>query len=849
MKKKHTVQTFSWRKERYYYILSFCLGFFALLFSLLPNMIQNGGYFIYYGDFNSQQIPFYNLANDAVRSGSFGWNWYTDLGANFIESYSFYLLGSPFFWLSTIFPESWISYLMPYLLALKHGVATWTAYAYIRRFVQNPNAAVIGGLLYAFSGFQLYNIFFNHFQDVTAFFPLMLISMEELVNNDRRGWFAITVALMATINYFFFVGQVVFLVLYFLLRCPSEDFHGSVKKFFHVLFEAVLGVLMACAILLPTALGLMGSSRVNEYLTGIDMLAYSDQTRIWRILYGLFVLPDVPARPNLFSSDYAKWASIGAYLPMFSMAGVLAFMQQKDKHWAKRLLIVCAVCACVPILNSMFYAFNDNYYARWYYMPILIMAMMTAYALDNVEIEWKRGVQISAAFMILFLLISFLPTEEDGEIVWFSFATNPTYLYVELGVSAAGLIVAVIMLLLRKKGKSFMQQTLALTTLFCILCTCTIVYYGSLGDTAAENYIDRAIDAEDDITISVSEDNFFRVDISEDYDNYPMFWGLPNMRCFHSIVPNSIVDFYDSIGVTRDVASRADTSYYALRGLLSVQYYFSIEGSGDGEDLPGFEYLYTTNDFDVYENTAYVPMGFTYDYYVTEEQWEATSENERCNLLMRALVLTDEQVEEYGDCLTQLSDEDISMDEEDYLDECENRASTSCDTFTYDSYGFTATYTSEGEDLVFFSVPYESGWSATVNGEEVEIEQVDIGFMAVAVEDGENEIVFTYETPGLKVGIILSLTGLGLWIVYMLLSWKFGKTTAPRSQRVLTVDYAKSADVRGQKLVRIPEEVAINKEVNPQAYEKAPSPQILEEDAAKNADVSETVEEENQGGA
>ena len=49
--------------------------------------------------------------------------------------------------------------------------------------------ASIGGLLYAFSGFQLFNIFFNHFQDVTAFFPLLLIAMEELVSQNRRGVF------------------------------------------------------------------------------------------------------------------------------------------------------------------------------------------------------------------------------------------------------------------------------------------------------------------------------------------------------------------------------------------------------------------------------------------------------------------------------------------------------------------------------------------------------------------------------------------------------------------------------------------------------------------------------------
>ena len=805
MKRHALTRPVVWKEERRRYLLAFLLGFGSLMLSLIPIIIMDGGYFIYYGDYNSQQIPFYNLANDAVRSGSFGWNWYTDLGVNFIGSYSFYLLGSPFFWISTLLPRAWVTFSMPILLSMKHGLAALTAYAYIRRFVRNPNAALIGGMLYAFSGFQLFNIFFNHFQDVTAFFPLMLIAMEELVNNNRRGIFALSVALMAFINYFFFTGQVVFLVLYFALRCGADDFHASLKKFFIILLEAVIGVMIACVLLLPSALVVIANTRVSEHLYGIDLIAYSDETRIWRILLGFFMIPDVPARPNLFSSNYGKWASIGGYLPMFSMAGVIAFLKQKEKHWAKRLTIVCAVCACIPVLNSAFYALNGSYYARWYYMPILILAMMTAYALDNRAVRWKSGLIFSGAMMIVFGIISLLPTETDeGEIEWFSFAEYPGHFYLVLGVCVAGLLITAYLIRQRNRHKKFLRITLVMTTAFSIICTLVVVCFGAFEASRAETYVDRAIDPEGDISISVAEDDFFRVDISADYDNYPMLWGLPSMRCFHSVVSVSIMEFYESIGITRDVASRADTSYYALRGLFSVQYYFkSADGTSvtDSEsvpalDMPGFEYEKTENGFYVYRNTAYVPMGFTFDRYISEAQWEATAESERSNVLMRALLLTDEQAETYGDLFTQITSNEISMDEEDYLEACAERAASACDSFIYDSSGFTATITTESENLVFFSVPYEDGWSATVNGKEVEIEQVDIGFMAVPVEAGDNVIVFSYETPGLKAGCVLTVSGILLLIVYLLICHRICKRI-PRTQQISTIDYTLSAECDG----------------------------------------------------
>ena len=86
----------------------------------LPFLIIDKGIFVYYGDYNVQQIPFYQMCHDMIRSGEVGWNWYTDLGSNFVGSYAFYLLGSPFFWLTIPFPSGAVPYLM--LCALGYSV-------------------------------------------------------------------------------------------------------------------------------------------------------------------------------------------------------------------------------------------------------------------------------------------------------------------------------------------------------------------------------------------------------------------------------------------------------------------------------------------------------------------------------------------------------------------------------------------------------------------------------------------------------------------------------------------------------------------------------------------------------
>ena len=60
--------------------MAFLLALFAAIGIFLPFVIYDKGYFVFYGDFNVQQIPFYQMAHDAVREGDFFWSWTTDLG-------------------------------------------------------------------------------------------------------------------------------------------------------------------------------------------------------------------------------------------------------------------------------------------------------------------------------------------------------------------------------------------------------------------------------------------------------------------------------------------------------------------------------------------------------------------------------------------------------------------------------------------------------------------------------------------------------------------------------------------------------------------------------------------------
>ena len=73
---------------------------------------------------------------------------------------------------------------------------------------------------------------------------------------------------------------------------------------------------------------------------------------------------------------------------------------------------------------------------------------------------------------------------------------------------------------------------------------------------------------------------------------------------------------------------------------------------------------------------------------------------------------------------------------------------------------FSGRITTSGDRYLFISIPYSSGWRASVNGVATPILRANIGFMAIELPAGEHEIVFSYRTPGLTAGLLVSGVGL-----------------------------------------------------------------------------------------
>ena len=766
--------------KKFWQAVGLCALTAAVFF--LPFYILDGGFFHYAGDFNSQQISFYRYMNGFVKGAGYPdsafagaphntFSWATDLGSGVMNAYSFYLYGSPFFWLSVLLPQSWLPYMMVPLLVLKFGVAGGGAYLYLRRYVKNANYAVLGACLYALSGFAVYNVFFNHFVDVVALFPYLLWALDEAIYENRHGLFAFWVAVNLLNNYFFFVGQVIFLCIYFVCKLTAKDFRLTVRKFGHLLWESVLGVAMGCLLLFPAVLSLLQNPRTIDLSSGWGFLTYAKVQQYLAILLSWILPPDSPYLTSVWSEGVIKWTSMTAYLPLCSLAGAMAYWRSRKADSKKRIVAVCAVCALVPVLNSAFYALNSSYYARWYYMPTLILAAMTVNALEDPDIDLDAPARGIGWIMLATLVFAVVPVRDDTTGTWsFGVLKNPGQFFAVLGFGLLGLALYRYLCGIWRQNSRFAQRMTAAVLVFACVFTMVHIGIGKFGQW----YTDSDLVEQDTNALQLKNDlpeGDYRIDTYKIHDNIGMWLDKSCLQYFGSTAAPSILSFYPGLGVKRDVRSEPEITNYALRGLLSVEYLITTpekRESFEDEADEGWTYLADVDGYTLYHNDNYVPMGFTYDYYVTEATYEASIKTLRSNLLLRALVLEDEDVEKYSSYLTELPDallDDLHYDS--YTQDCADRRAHSCSVFQMNNAGFHAEITLDKTNLVFFSVPYDDGFTAYVNGEKTDILRVDEGLMAVLCPAGASSIDFVYQAAGLSASRVVTAVAIPVWVVYV----------------------------------------------------------------------------------
>ena len=91
----------------------------------------------------------------------------------------------------------------------------------------------------------------------------------------------------------------------------------------------------------------------------------------------------------------------------------------------------------------------------------------------------------------------------------------------------------------------------------------------------------------------------------------------------------------------------------------------------------------------------------------------------------------------------------------------------------------TGKINSEENNMLFLSIPYSKGWTATIDGEPVQISEINIGFLGIPLSAGYHDIEISFMLPGLVLGAVLSVSGIFLILIFYFMDKKFSLFSLP----------------------------------------------------------------------
>ena len=708
-------------------------------------VIKGNGAFTIFADFNAQQLPFATAVRNALAAKPLGqWVWNLDLGASLINGFSFFNFGSPFFWISVLFSKISFPYLAGYLYILKYVIASVTAYYYIRLFVKDSKYAVIGGLLYAFSGFQTTNLMFFHFHDVVAFFPLMLIGLELTMKDSKYSpLFIFAIFLNCVINYFFFIQEVIFLIIYFLLRFWNRS---SIKEFAVRIFKSVLcgilGVGMGSILFVPSVMYIMGNSR-SETALYLQNLLY-DTRHLLFILKGIILPGDTM---NSHSAMYVgNWDSTSCYIPLFGFALVLAFVV-KNKGWLRNILIISLVVSCSPLLQSGFIAFTVPY-QRWWFMFVLMASLATSIVMEDVKKYdiAKYSLIYIGIILAYFVIIKFIRFDAVGTQIIY----HPGRLLLFVAIAILG---PVIIFLLVKTNKFNYNLVLSLVCLFAMITTGITLKLYRTGSGTASYMNDFNIGSK-----LKRNDQQYRYNTSNNL--FTLTGNASGIGAFSSTVENSSKEFDALFDWYASNFSKTNFNDKDSEGLLLGGKYI-ISSQQDGRKI--LEKVSEGKKTYYIESQKACPIGFAVDHYIVKQNLLKLPKEKRAVAMMNAAVVDSGSVDKIDSAASKLDVKDIDYNKVDK--NIDRTVEKRVKNFKRDNTGFSCSTDYKKGKLVWFSVPYDKGWNATLDGKKLEIIK-SAGMMAVKVPKGEHDLVFKYHTPGFKLGIIVSIISFIVFGIY-----------------------------------------------------------------------------------
>ena len=573
------------------------------------------------------------------------WDMHIGYGSDILTTLHYYVIGDPLTLLSVFVPASKTEALYAFLIFLRIYLAgiAFSRYSFYHK--NSKQATFMGTMIYIFAGWTIYAAMKHpYFSNPMIYLPLILLGIDKIYKKQKPYVFIWSVALAGLSNFYFFYMLGIFMVLYAIFRYFDLFADRSIKnigKWLGVFaVYSVIAVLIAAVILLPVILPVFGTDRfkAENYVP----LFYD------RIYYEKYL-------GCLIGENMIQWGVAG--YTAVSLAGVFVLFSKKEKYTAlKAGFVLLNVFLLLPyaghVLNGLSYVSN-----RWiwaYGMLIAYIFVKIYPELFALTLTEKRKVFV---MLLIYCILALLPeaARTQRNLMAMVLLSLSTFTVLSFGniftrernltVMVAGFLIAGILFNMHYQysyEKDYLSE------------------FTDSGEALEklETGVDRAVLSTDDPSVY----RYDQMDTNSS-ENSSMQMGTNSTAYYFSVASSSIANFFDEMYLN----TPWEQHYNNLDGrtildrLASVKYF--VVKKGKESDLPyGYSRLSGEAEkngktYLAYADEDALPLGYTYDSWISREDYDKMTVTEKQQALLQGVVLDDSSLPETE---THFNDREVS---------------------------------------------------------------------------------------------------------------------------------------------------------------------------------------------
>jgi uncharacterized membrane protein YfhO len=715
----------------------------------------------------------------------------------------------PFSFLVSLNSKDAVPYAIAYVELLKIFLLGLFSFLYLRELKTTPFTSVIGALLFAFSGYTLlhggwYYVFSAH----AVYVVFLLFAFEALLKRGIWYWFPIPIVLIACLSSFYLALDCELLLLYAILRYIEEK-ELSIKAASVFTWKlgllGLFGIIISSVCLFSGVLFLLDSPRVvgnlsrsNEMFSD-PIFKFASLDNICVYILRMFstdifsVAADSPFKKNpLYLESAVGYCGL---LTLILVPQIFYFLNKKKKILYGCILACFIIAIIFPFFRHMFWFFSGDYYRLFSFFFVIILLYYAIRGLDIIDKESKiNKIPLFITLGILLILINSKYSGGNGllAVAAGSQALIPdTLIDKNLKITITCLLIlysTLLYLFTFPKFKSSVKIILLLSVVV------ELVYFSNntinkrnaftpeiLKQKAGYNdYTNEAMEF-----IHSADNGFFRV--AKDYPtgygdgdlNTSQYQNYMGTSAYSSFNQSNYLGFLYAMGIDTNLATAARSqglnNKYILETWASVKYYLIKNPQSIQVLKPmGYDSIGQTGDVKIFKNKFLLPLGFAYKKYITEDEFNKANFLQKNKILLNAFVINNNDKEKYSGFSSVASSDfipnNISMEE--YMNPLKELEKDTLTMTNHTQNSIDGKIDLKEKEMLFFSIPYDKGWKATVNGKGTKLEKVNIGFMGLLLDKGMYDIHLQFEPPMVKLGSWVSVAGV---LIYLYLFWKFRK--------------------------------------------------------------------------